>query len=111
MPRCANAMRAEQGALWQRKGQLLERSARQRIECLALLDEVEAVGAQWQQWRGAIGLGGVALGAGALLLGLLRPRRGLRWLGRLWLGWRGWLALRRRAAELLTELLAARRRR
>ena len=97
-------MRADHAALLQRKGRLLERSARQRVDLLVLLDEAEALGAQWRQWRGAIGVGAGAIGVCGLLLAQLRPRRGLRWLGRLWLGWRGWLVLHRRVSAVLAAL-------
>ena len=97
-------MGADRSALLLRKGQLLERSARQRVALLELVGEAEALGAQWRQWRGPLRTGGMLLSAGALLLALLRPRRGLRWLSRAWLGWRGWLALQRRALAVLAAL-------
>lgn len=106
-------MHPEQVRLLLRKQRLQLRIAEQRVQCLALLREVEGVAAGVGQVRGlgasALRLlrehaGLVAGVAGALLL--WRPRRAFRWARRAWLLWMG---VRRHQGRLQTWLrLAAR---
>ncbi len=95
-------MSADRAALEQRKGRLLERSAQQREQLLGLVDDVDAMLGRARHLR-AVMLRQArwpVLGAAAAML-LLRPKLLARWSARLWLGWRGWRALRRRADALL----------
>ncbi len=94
-------MRPDRDALQQRKGRLLERSAQQRAQLVQLVDDVDAMLGRARDLRAAVlrHARWPLLGAAAALL-LTRPRLLGRWGTRLWLGWRGWMALRRRAAAL-----------
>jgi len=84
--------------LQRRSEQLRLRSAELRVTIardaqvlgppLAAADQIHA-GLGWLREHPEWPLGG------ALLLALLRPRRALRWAGRLWWGWRQWQRARR----------------
>ena len=91
----------------QRKGRVLERCAQQRAQLVQLVDEADAALGRVQRLREALTRHArwplLALGVGLLLA---RPRRLARWGSRLWLGWRSWRALRRRATDLLAALSA-----
>ncbi len=108
-----NAVHPEEVRLLLRKQRLQLRIAEQRVECLAVLRELEGLGATVQQVRGlgerllALVREHAALGAvlaGAMLL--WRPRRAFRWARR---GWLLWLGLRRHQGRLRTLLKMATR--